>query len=206
MAANVITETVALIIEIGSRKDVLALRERDIALLLTGIASAFKTFQSQSTKLEVTSSSRAGSIAVFNACFSLMAFILQRFSKQAHSCVPSVIVVLNVMMEQVIKYPMDEETIRICGQKFSRLIELLLPHMDVYKKHIVCLVVKFVDGLTAEMDVFRKNALMPAIFCLFDMIQQHETLQLNSMLDEVGRVVLRPVHENYKKVHVYKGQ
>ena len=205
-AANVIVETSSFIVEIASRKDVVVLRERDIALLIAGITSSMKTLQNPLRAIDGTESPTVENSSVYDACFSLVAFILQRFAKQAHSCVPSIMLILNVMMEHVIQYPMEEDSIRLCGQKFSRLVELLLPHADVYKKHVVCLLVKFVDGLGAEMDVFRKNALMPSIFCLFDMIQQHEMVQLNSMLDEVGRILLRPVHENYKKVHVYKGQ
>ena len=42
--------------------------------------------------------------------------------------------------------------------------------------------------------------------CLLDIIQDHETMQLNSMLDEECRAILRSIHEGYKKIHVYKGQ
>jgi hypothetical protein len=31
-------------------------------------------------------------------------------------------------------------------------------------------------------------------------------MQLNSMLDEMGRALLRSLHEGYKKIHVYHGQ
>ena len=94
----------------------------------------------------------------------------------------------------------------LCGQKFSRVCELLLPHGDVYKKHIICLILRFVHSTRQDVHPVAKKSLLPGIYCLLDIIQDHETMQLNSMLDEECRAILRSIHEGYKKIHVYKGQ
>jgi len=70
----------------------------------------------------------------------------------------------------------------------------------------LCIVVEFVNALRGKMDLVRKDRLAPAIYCLLDILQQHEKMQLNSMLDDMGRALLRSVHESYQKIHVYKGQ
>jgi len=63
-----------------------------------------------------------------------------------------------------------------------------------------------VDVLQGSMDVVRKKSILPGIYCLLDIIQDHECKQLNSMLDEVGRALFRSIHEGYKSKHVYHGQ
>mmetsp|Transcript_5321 Transcript_5321/g.5698 ORF Transcript_5321/g.5698 Transcript_5321/m.5698 type:complete len:124 (-) Transcript_5321:1072-1443(-) len=122
-----------------------------------------------------------------------------------HSCVPSLIISLTTMLQFALHEPMAG-TSSYCGQKFSRLCELLLPHGEVYKKHIICLIVRFVDALQGTMNATCKKSLLPGIYCLLDIIQDHERMQLNSMLDEMGRALLRSLHEGYKKNHVYHGQ
>jgi hypothetical protein len=109
-------------------------------------------------------------------------------------------------LEECLYGELDDLGIIDRGHKFGRLCELLLPHGEVYKKHVLCLVVKFVEALKRDMDPIRRNSLSSAIYSLLDILQQHETKQLNSMLDDMGRALLRTVHESYKKQHVYKGQ
>ncbi|KAL3925842.1 MAG: hypothetical protein SGILL_000124 [Bacillariaceae sp.] len=60
-------------------------------------------------------------------------------------------------------------------------------------------------GLGDEMDSIRRDTLLAGIYCLLDIIQEHEIQQLNVMLDDMGRAMLSTIHEGYKK-RVYKGQ
>ena len=196
-----------LIIEMASSKDVISIRERDIAMILVNVNSAMNRGRSFSPPsggmLIVPIESQ-----VYNSCFSLVSFLLQRFSKQLHYCVPSLIRTMTAMLQHSLYGDeLPESQIADRGQKFTRLCELLLPHGEVYKKHILCLLVEYVQALRGgDMPLSRKNSLAPAIYCLLDILQQHETTQLNSMLDDMGRALLRSVHESYKKLHVYKGQ
>jgi hypothetical protein len=66
--------------------------------------------------------------------------------------------------------------------------------------------IEFVNALQGDMDLVRKNSLTPAVYCLLDMLQQYETKQLNSMMDTTGKALFSTVHQNYQKLHVYKGQ
>jgi hypothetical protein len=196
-STNGIHDAVELIQEMSSSKQIISIRERDLCLIFAHVVGAMQV------KVE---GSEALSKEIFNSCFSVVAFMLQRFSKQLHNCIPSVISCMTVMLEHSLYADLQDLEIIDRGHKFSRLCELLLPHGEVYKKHVLCLVVEFVKALKDNMDPTRRNALSPAIYCLLDILQQYETMQLNSMLDDMGRAMLRTVHESYKKQHVYKGQ
>ncbi len=195
--AHDIQYAVELIEEMARSKEIISIRERDLCLVCAHVVGALGSAKEGETTV---------SNEIFNSCFSVVSFMLQRFSKQLHFCIPSVIHCLSVMLDHCICVGLQDLDVIDRGHKFSRLCELLLPHGEVYKKHVLCLVVAFVETLKNSMDPIRRNSLSPAIYCLLDVLQQHEKSQLNSMLDDMGRALLRTVHENYKKQHVYKGQ
>lgn len=190
----------SLILEIASRKEIATIRERDVALIVSSITSTLQSYGTDGDGCVAEIGVKS-----FESCFKILSFFLQRFSKQTQSCVSCLVRSLMTMLEFVLYVPMRDTTVLECGQQFSRLCELLLPHRDVYKKHVLSLIAQFVGGLTNDIDACRKRSLLNGIFCLFDIIQEHETRQLNSMLDEMGKALLKSVHESYKK-HTYKGQ
>lgn len=190
-----------LIVEMASNRAVISIRERDIALILASINTSMNKKNTQSTL-----GFRPVASQVYDSCFTIVSFLLQRFSKQLFYCVPSLMSTMTVMLRHSLYGELPEVEVINRGQKFSRLCELLTPHADVYKKHVLCIVVEFVNALRGKMDLVRKDRLAPAIYCLLDILQQHEKMQLNSMLDDMGRALLRSVHESYQKIHVYKGQ
>jgi hypothetical protein len=200
---NIFLIASSVIIEIGSKRDIITLRERNIARILGIVTGTMKVLD---RCIDGDPQLIESQIMAFDSCFNLTSFFLQRFSKRMHSCVASLIVTLAAMLKFSLFCPMPEQSIVSCGQKFSRLAELLLPYGEVYKKHILCLIIQFVNGLRGDIGLVRKKSLLPGMYCLLDIIQEHETMQLNAMLDEMGRALLRSVHEGYKKTHVYKGQ
>jgi len=196
-----ILEVSSLIVDMASKKDVMALRERDIALILARITSVIRVSEEPDGG-EITDIQ----LKAYDASFSLVSLFLQRFSKQVHNCVPSLVISLTTMLQFALSKSLPANCMSLYGQKFSRLCELLLPHADVYKKHVICLILRFVNSLRHDVHPACKKSLLPGVYCLLDIIQQHETMQLNSMLDEECRALLRSIHEGYKKIHVYNGQ
>ena len=194
-------EVSSLIIDMASKRDVVVLRERDIARILARITPTINVSNQPNggTMTEIQ-------LKAYDACFSLVSMFLQRFSKQIHNCVPSLVVSMTTMLQFVLSESLPTTSMSNCGQKYSRLCELLLPHGDVYKKHVICLILRFVNSLRNDIHPICKKSLLPGIYCLLDIIQEHETMQLNSMLDEECRALLRTIHDGYKKIHVYKGQ
>ena len=193
-----IGEGVSLIQVIAGNRTIMSIRERELCLILSHAVGA----------LQLPSDDEAATVSktIFDSCFVVVSFLLQRFSKQLHNCIPSVVSCLGVILRRCLYDELSDLEIVDRGHKFSRLTELLLPYGDVYKKHVLSLVVEFVQALKRDMNPIRRSSLSTAIFCLLDILQQHETTQLNSMLDDMGRALLRTVHESYKKQHVYKGQ
>lgn len=192
---------VLLLIEMASNRDIISISERDVALILAYINSAMNNVGSEKdaghSQVEST---------IYESSFLMISFLLQRFPKQLYSCVSLTVSVIASMFRHTLYDCLDESEVVNRCQKFTRVCELLLPHRDVYKKHVICLLVEFVKALKGDLDLKRKTCLAPAIYCLLDILQQHETTQLNCMLDEMGRALLRSVHKNYQKLHVYKGQ
>jgi hypothetical protein len=196
-----VSASTSLIIDMAGNKNVISLRDRDIALVLAHTNSVLRTGGAvdSSDFLPVPAE-------VYGSCFSLLSLFLQRFSKQLYVCVPSIISTLNSMLRHALHGSLGELDIMDRGQKFTRLCELLVPHRDVYKKHVLGILIEFINALRGDMDLVRKNSLTPAVYCLLDMLQQYETKQLNSMMDTTGKALFRTVHQNYQKLHVYKGQ
>jgi hypothetical protein len=190
----------SLILELSNRREIYTFRERDIALILSSISATLMGNVSfaneQLTKYR---------IRAFEACYTLTSSFLQRFAKQVHSCVPLLISTMLMMLQFVLYAPLSETVMVECGQKFCRICELLLPYGDVYKKHILCLIIEFVKGIGSDLHTVRKESLLTGIYCLLDIIQEHETQQLNAMLDDMGRALLSTIYDGYKK-HIYKGQ
>ncbi|KAG7364194.1 Urb2/Npa2 family protein [Nitzschia inconspicua] len=200
--AKIISLATSLIIEIASRREIATIREKDVATIISSMASTVERFLTVTTK---DKDEIMRGVNAFEACYSLLSFFMQRFSKQTQSCLSCLTRCLMTMLEFTLYVPMPEASLLECGQRFSRLCELLLPHGEVYKKHVLSLIVQFVKGLADDVDAIRKKSLLNGIYCLLDIIQDHETRQLNSMLDEMGRALLLSVHQGYKK-HAYKGQ
>ncbi|CAJ1969340.1 unnamed protein product [Cylindrotheca closterium] len=191
---------VSLIIDMASNRDVISLRESDIALILCHISSAINILDEPSKEFHAVTTS------VYSSCCLMLTFLLQRFPKQLHSCVSLTSGLLVALLQRALHGDFTKSDAKMRCQKYTRLCELLQPHGDVYKKHVLAVLLEYVKALRGNLDPARKNDIMPAIFCLLDILQQYENSQLNSMLDDMGRALLRSTHTNYQRAHVYKGQ
>jgi hypothetical protein len=174
---------------------------------------------------------------VYLACIRLFSFVQQRFPKQLHKCAPSVISVMHsflrhamvVNVVDVMKIPSQQQQrlldqdIATRAQEFSRVCELLISHREVYKKHIVSLVLAFVQCASATattatkgdksnihtataMPLTVREALVPAIHYLLDTFSVYETKTLNAQMDLQCKTTFRSIYQSYQKVHMYKGQ
>ena len=196
-----LSTSVSVIIELASRKELISLENCDVALVLGYLTTAL-----QSNHEELGFMFKPVSSGIYKEVFTLLSFLLQRFAKQMYVCVPSIVCTLNALLQHNLFGDLDELDIMDRGQKFSRLCELLIPHKEVYKKHVLGILVEFVCALSSNLDLARKNSLTPAVYFILDMLQQYETNQLNTMLDMTGKTLFRSVYQSYQKLHVYKGQ
>lgn len=190
-AKNVVIAS-SLIVELIQHKRLMTVKERHVALIL---AQTSKVLQHASKAEDI-----------YSSCFILVAALVQRFPHQTCTCVPSLITVLHSFQRQVLYGEIDDMRVRDRSQKFTRLCELLIPHKDVYKKHVICLLLEFVHCLEHDLSLVRKECLLPSVFYLLDMLSKYEMQQLNTLMDTTAKALFRSVHQSYNKLHAYKCQ
>ena len=88
----------------------------------------------------------------------------------------------------------------------SRLYELLIPHKDILKKHVVGLILCYIQALSGGMNPTTKAKLMPSIYALLDMCSDFETRQINAMIDVPSKTLFAPIFQSYQKYYQYHGQ
>jgi hypothetical protein len=82
----------------------------------------------------------------------------------------------------------------------------LINHRDIFKKHLLGLLLEFIHALQHNMSLVRKKNLLPAVYCLLDSLTSYETKQLNSMMETTAKTLFRTVYQSYQKLYAYKGQ
>jgi hypothetical protein len=192
---------ISLLISLTENKDLITIRERDLGLILVQVASL----------LGERGTFRKPDVApvdgrVYSSCFMLVSSLLQRFPKQLYACAPSVISTMHVLLRHALYGVLDDQESAMRAQKFTRLCELLVPHRDVYKKHVLVLILEYVGALRSSIHPSRSKSIVPAIYCLLDMLSQFETDQLNTMMDTTSKALFRSIYQSHHKTHMYKGQ
>ncbi len=86
------------------------------------------------------------------------------------------------------------------------MCELLIPHKDILKKHVVGLILHYIRALNKGLNPRMKSKLMPSIFALLDMLSDFETRQINAMIDAPSKALFAPVFHSYQKYYQYHGQ
>ena len=89
---------------------------------------------------------------------------------------------------------------------FFRLCELLIPHKEIFKKHVVGLILCYIKALSEGMSPATKTKLMPSIYALLDVCSEFETRQINAMIDVPSKTLFAPVFKSYQKFYQYHGQ
>jgi hypothetical protein len=87
----------------------------------------------------------------------------------------------------------------------TRICELLIPHKDVFKKHTVGLMLRFIHSLNCGMATATKSKLIPSIHGLLDMCSEYEMRQINAMIDAPSKAMFAPVFHSYQKYFRYQG-
>jgi hypothetical protein len=189
--------------------EVLPLRDRDLARILSHLSSMLGPSKDTSRETKaIVLEIRWLSTDLFLECSQVVLSMFQRYTKHLYSCVPSVISVLHSFMGRILYDTGDvsDEDIARRGQAFSRLSELLVPHGDIYKKHLIGLLLEFVHSLEGKLSTLRKELLLPAVYYMLDCLSLHETRQLNVLMSTMGKALFQGVYQSYQKVHAYKGQ
>ena len=185
-----------LMTELTKHKDIVNIKERDVALFLSQICLLLGPASATTDPIPTE---------IFTICYNLLSTLLQRFPKQLYTCAPSLFSTLRLLLRHTLYGPGLEAEVESRAQMLSRLCEFLLPHQDVFKKHVLVLLLEYIQALKAEMNPFRKRALMPAIFSLLSTLSVFEQQQLNALTDATGKILFTTVYSSYQRGQ-YKGQ
>lgn len=191
----------SLLVTLTHQKDIIAIRDRDLALMLAQVELALGKGGSFRNPDVSPVDGR-----VYSSSYVLVSSLLQRFPKQLYTCVPSVISTLHTLLRHALYGTLLDLEITQRAQMLTRLCELLIPHRDVYKKHVLGLILEFVGALRSDGHPSRSKSIVPAVYCLLDMLSRYETEQLNTMMDATAKALFRSVYQSHQKTHMYKGQ
>merc|ERR1712130_416908 len=84
-------------------------------------------------------------------------------------------------------------------REFARLAEFLHPHKDVFRKHVIGLLSRYADALTGGIHPAVKVAMTPAVYALIDLCSSYELEQLKGTMSPEGKMLFRPIFQNYQK-------
>ena len=134
------------------------------------------------------------------ASFRLYQTMMQRYARQLYTCAPVVVSYLRRFLDMILSLQANKGSIEM----FTRMCEAVVTHRDIYKKHLVGLVLRFVRALEDGLATDTKDNMFPAISFLLDSLEEHEMKELNSMMDVKGRTLFRSIYGSYRK-NLYRG-
>jgi hypothetical protein len=133
--------------------------------------------------------------AVYSTSCTIVSSLLKHYPKQLYGCTPSLTSALRCLLNHIMRVGNDKIEI---FEEFRKVCELLPEHKDVFKKHIMHLILFYVDGI-------QKAQLEPSIFLLLGTLSEFETKQMNTLMRPAAKPLFQTVYKNYQK-HQYKGQ
>ena len=187
-----------LLIELTKHKDVVIFKERDIARLLSQICCSLQVINLKDMN--------DADVEIYSLSCAVVVSLVQRFPKQLYTCVASLTLALQKLFRVVLNGAQGDNQLVDQARDFSRLCEMLGAHKDILKKHILGLILDFVDALIDDMAPIRKKMLTPTVYFLLEMLSEYEVNQLNALLDTTSKALFRSVYQGYQKWHVYKGR
>ena len=190
------TLAASLVVALLHRSDILQFREQEASALLV---CAVRVLSRQSHDILCTDT-------VFSAVSNVVLTLMRRYPKQLYSLGPLLMSFFVVAMQRTCTASLESESIQLRARVLSRLYENLIGHKEIFKKHVIGVILELVglsrDGLSSHA----KEAMQPASFSLLECLSSYELKQLNALLDTQGKAVFRAMHLSYSKLHSFKGQ
>lgn len=180
------------------KTDLIALKCQDISSILKSVGRMFDKSPSEFF-FNVDS---VDSDVYFSSC-AIVIYLLKIYPKQLYGCVPSLIVILRRLLDYILQKTTDCNHAMI--QEYGKICELLPGHKDVFKKHVMYVILHFVDKTLTDVEPSIKVSLEPSIFLLLDTVSEFEIQQLNTLMCPNEKASFQSLYKNYQK-HTYKGQ
>ncbi|KAL7536022.1 hypothetical protein ACHAXR_007794 [Thalassiosira sp. AJA248-18] len=181
-----------------SKKELLLFSGREIAMICCEMNPLFNDTGFENNDVN-------GDIAVFKSCCSVVASLIANYPKQLYGCPSPLFSLLLALLSHILRTNAKKDLSRK-ALEYAKVCELLIPHKDVFKKHVVGLVLRYIQALREGMNPTTKSKLMPSIYSMLDMCSDFETRQINAMIDVPSKTLFAPVFQSYQKFYQYHGQ
>ncbi|KAK1738990.1 unhealthy ribosome biogenesis protein 2-like protein [Skeletonema marinoi] len=135
----------------------------------------------------------------------IVSALIAHYSKQLYGC-PSPLFGLLLSLLSHLLHTNARKGLSEKALEYSKLCELLIPHKDIFKKHVVGLILCYIKALSEGMSPITKKKLMPSVYALLDVCSDFETRQINAMIDVPSKTLFAPVFKSYQKFYQYHGQ
>jgi len=185
------------------KSDVMVIKGRGIGLLLSHISELFSKEKGKTLSFVLPTS-------LFSCCCAFLSACLKRHPKHVYGCVPSFFCVVRScflhLVNASVETKVDCKSFREKATEFTRLCEMLPQHREIFKKHVIGILLDFALALKNGLSSDAKFALLPSVYVLLEVCSTFEKQQLNVLMDVESKVLFRSVFQNYQKLHHYKGQ
>jgi len=181
-----------------AKKELLVLSGREIGMICSEMTPLFHIDRVNARDVECD-------ISVFNSCSSVVSALIAHYSKQLYGC-PSPLFGLLLSLLSHVLHTNAKKGLSEKALEYSKLCELLIPHKDIFKKHVVGIILCYIKALSEGMSPITKKKLMPSVYALLDVCSDFETRQINAMIDVPSKTLFAPVFKSYQKFYQYHGQ
>ena len=186
-APLVATEAIEMQIALVGKTDLIVMSSRQICVLLAGL-----------NRVLLAEEGNHKSIETFLLCATLVQSVMKHYTKTTYSCSSLLVCSIRSLLRTCLTCQECEDassrSLEVMGRTVSRLLEYLVPSKDIFKKHIVTLLLDYVSHLVKGISDVVKESLFDGVFAMLQMMGSHEKDQLNVMLDSSGRAVFKKVY------------
>jgi len=182
-----------------SKKELLLLSGREIAMIICEMNALFYDDGANQNLVD-------GDMVIFNSCCAVVSSLIAHYPKQLYGCPSPLFSLLLALLTHLLHSKHPKKTLSQKTLEYAKVCELLIPHKDIFKKHVVGLILCFIQTLNTGMNPAIKSRLMPSIYALLDMCSDFETRQINAMIDVPSKTLFAPVFQSYRKFYQYHGQ
>ncbi|GFH50880.1 hypothetical protein CTEN210_07356 [Chaetoceros tenuissimus] len=140
-----------------------------------------------------------------NSC-GIITSLLKYYPKVLYGCVPLLTNAIKCIFQKILFSKMSS-TIEIqVFEDLRKICELLPEHKDIFKKHVMYLIMFYVDSLKdLSLHPSTKALSEPLVYSLLECLSEFETKQLNAILSTTDKALFQSVFKNFQK-NQYKGQ
>ncbi|KAL7435146.1 hypothetical protein ACHAXH_007939, partial [Discostella pseudostelligera] len=191
LASNVmlLSKTLTTII---SKKELLLLSGREIAMICCEMIPILDDNGVNKHDADGVSAS------IFISCCTVVASLIAHYPKQLYGCPSPLFSLMLALLSNVLRTSV-KKGLSNKAQEYAKVCELLIPHKDILKKHVVGLILHYIWSLNDGLNPTIKSKLTPSIFALLDMLSEFETRQINAMIDAPSKALFAPVFRSYQK-------